>query len=90
VIYKKGYVPWRNDMTFEKMEIYEDVIWWDDMTYKLERWKDSYSKERLSDFIDYGLMGANHSSTPKFSDICSEIRKEAQPEIELKWKHKRN
>jgi hypothetical protein len=42
VIYKKGYVPWRNDMTFEKMETYDNVIWQDNMTYRLEHWKENW------------------------------------------------
>jgi hypothetical protein len=89
VIYKKGYVPWRNDMTFKKMEIYDDVIWQNNLTYKLEHWKDEYSKERLYDFLDTGLIGMDYANTPKFSNILSGISKEAQPERELKWRQKK-
>jgi hypothetical protein len=69
------------------METYGRVIWQDNMTYRLEHWKEEYSKDRLSVFIDYGLMGANHSSAPLFSKIVSEISDEAHPERELKWKN---
>jgi hypothetical protein len=84
VIYKKGYVPWRNDMTFEKMETYDNVIWQDNLTYKLEHWKDNYSKQSLILFID--VMGTNFNITPKFSKIESEISKEAQAEVDAKKK----
>jgi hypothetical protein len=87
VIYKKGYVPWRNDMTFEKMVIDPDEIQWkDNAIYKLEPWKEEYSKVRLDDFLDTGLIGLDYTKTPKFSKLLSEISKDAQPERELKWK----
>jgi hypothetical protein len=86
VIYNRGYVPWRNDMTFEKMETYDKVIWQDNLTYKLERWKEEYSKMRLDDFIDIGIDVS--SKLPKFQQITIETGRDAQPERELKWKHK--
>jgi len=91
VIYKKGFVPWRNDMDFMNptWELYDNIIWQNNMLYKLDRWKEGYSKMRLDGFIDVGLIGANSTSTPKFSDIKSEIGKKAQPEIELMWKPKK-
>lgn len=91
VIYKKGYVPWRNDRSFmnPKWTEYKKNIWQNDMTYRLDIWKVEYSKDMLDGFIDIGLIGANSTSTPKFSDIKSDIRKEAQPERELKWKQKK-
>jgi len=84
VIYKKGYVPWRNDMTFEKMETYDKVIWQDNMTYKLEHWKKEYSKERQSLFLGHGIMGIDFDKVPKFSAIKSAISKEAQAEVDAK------
>jgi hypothetical protein len=83
-VYKKGYVPWRNDMTFEKMETYDKVIWQDNMTYRLEHWKEEYSKERLSLFVY--LMGTDSNTTPRFSNIKKEISKEAQAEVDAKKK----
>lgn len=91
VIYKKGFVPWRNDRDFmnHTWELYDDIIWRNGMTYRLAHWREEYSKHMLDGFIDVGLIGANATSTPKFSDIKSEIGKEAQPEIELMWKPKK-
>jgi hypothetical protein len=91
VIYKKGYVPWRNDMNFmdPTWEHYKENIWQDNITYKLELWKEEYSKMRLDDFIDIGIIGANYTDTPKFSELKKELGQEAQPERELKWKPKK-
>jgi len=80
VIFKKGYVPWRNDMTFKEMKLFDKNIWQDDMTYRLEQWKEGYSKERLSLFID--IMGTDYNKTPRFSKIESEVSMEAQAEVD--------
>ena len=90
VIYKKGYVPWRNDMDFmnSKWTHYKKNIWQDDMTYKLEYWKEGYSKEGLSLFVN--VMGSDSNRTPKFSEIKSEISTEAQKEIDDKKKMKKS
>jgi hypothetical protein len=86
VIYKKGYVPWRNDMNFMNptWKHYEKNIWQDDMTYRLDHWKDEYSKMMLDDFIDIGIDVS--SKVPKFQQIKIETGRDAQPERELKWK----
>lgn len=90
VIYKKGFVPWRNDMTFEEMETYDKIIWQDDLTYKLESWRDSYSKLRLDSFVGYGIIGASFNKTPKFSTVQSDLSGEAQEEVDLKKKVLKN
>lgn len=90
VIYKKGYVPWRNDMDFKDKNwtLYDDIIWKNNMTYKLEHWKEEYSKLKRYDFISIGFIGANYTYTPQFQKIMNELDDEAKPERDLKWKKK--
>jgi len=81
VIYKKGYVPWRNDMDFMNptWERYNKNIWQDDLTYRLDHWKEEYSKNRLDGFIQiYGVS----SETPKFRKVYSETYDDAYKEIQ--------
>lgn len=81
LICKKGYVPWRNDMTFEKMETYDKIIWRNNMIYKLGHWKEEYSYAKLSNFIY--VSGSNTTITPIFSEYDLEISKMAQIEIDI-------
>ncbi len=84
VIFKKGYIPWRNDMNFQEMKKYKKVVWQDDLTYKLEHLKEGYSKLRLDMFVSTGIIGADFKVTPKFSNIQKELSKESQLEIDAK------
>lgn len=89
VIYKKGYVPYRNDMiSFEKRKLKKAVEWENRKAYRMEPLKDGYSKEILHNYLDSGLIGIS-SATPKFERILKQTGDEAQPEIELKWKKNR-
>ncbi|MFA7061456.1 MAG: carboxypeptidase-like regulatory domain-containing protein [Pedobacter sp.] len=85
VVYKKGFVPWRNDKNFKdkKWTLYDDIIWKNNITYRLEQWRDEYSKEALSLFIGSGIIGSNFNITPKYSTIKSAISKEVQTEIDM-------
>lgn len=78
LIYKKGYVPWRNDMDFKdkRWTLYDDILWKDNLTYQMERWKDVYTKRRLNGFVHTGFMG----STQRLNKIQSETMKEAREE----------
>jgi hypothetical protein len=93
VIYKKGYVPWRNDMDFMNptWKHYEKNKWQNNFTYKLAPWKEEYSKMMLDGFVNVGFMTfkVNNNDIPKFSELQKVLRKDAQPEIELKWKPKK-
>jgi hypothetical protein len=84
VIYKKGYVPWRNDMDFfnPTWRHYEKNIWQDNLTYRLNRWKEGYSKEKLDGFICGGIDIS--SKIPIFQKRQIELSKEVQQEIDLK------
>ena len=90
IVYQKGYVPWRNDMDFTNptWEHYDKNIWKNDLTYKLNPWKEGYSKLRLDSFVGYGIIGADFNNTPKFSTISSELSKESQSEVDERKKKK--
>jgi hypothetical protein len=84
VIYKKGYVPWRNDMDFMNptWKHYEENIWQNNMTYKLNIFADKYTYGRLYSFLDYSIMGRGGTETPIFSELMRKISILEQAEIE--------
>ncbi len=84
VIYKAGYVAWRNDFIFPDWERRTDFKYRRGITIRLERFKESYSKEQHDYFIGSGIIGASFERTPKFSAISIMTSKEAQQEIEEK------
>jgi len=60
-------------------ERYNKNIWQDDLTYRLDHWKEEYSKNRLDGFIQiYGVS----SETPKFRKVYSETYDDAYKEIQ--------
>lgn len=89
VIYKKGYIPWRNDRDFKDKlwSLYDKIIWQDNLTYRLDHWNNDYSKEALSLFLT--VMGTSHTVTPKYSKIESEVSKEVQAEVDARRKGKK-
>lgn len=79
VVYKKGYVPWRNDMNFKDMIKYDKNAWENNMTYRLEYLKEGFSKRRIDVFVSTGLIGIG-GETPKFTEVMSEIGNESRKE----------
>lgn len=70
IIYKTGYAPWRNDIDFKASAIlHNKVIWQDNLTYRLDPWREELSKELLRIHLTYRLAGANNLSTPRFSKM---------------------
>jgi hypothetical protein len=84
VIYKAGYVAWRNDFIFPEWKKRTDFKFKKEVTFKLERFKEYYSKEQHHYFIGTGIIGDNFERTPKFSAIRRKTSREAQQEIEEK------
>jgi hypothetical protein len=89
VIYRKGYVPWRNDRDFKDKlwSLYDKIIWQNNLTYRLEHWNNEYSKEALSLFLN--VMGTDFNNTPKYSKIESEAFREGQAEVDARRKGKK-
>jgi hypothetical protein len=90
VIYRKGYVPWRNDSDFMNptWELYDNIIWKNGLTYKLKYLKEPYSKLRLDMFVGHGVIGASFNQTPIYSKIMSELSRESQIEVDKSKKLK--
>jgi hypothetical protein len=68
VVYKKGYVAWRNDYLFPGYQRREGFQWQDGNVFKLERFK-KYSHDRHIMFIDGGL---SLTSSSKLQQAFSE------------------
>ncbi len=83
VIYKQGYVAWRNDTVFPSFEKRKDYdVWQHGHVYKLERFKDGYSRFRHAMFMDTGIIGASYEKTPRFEEATTFENKAAGPEID--------
>jgi hypothetical protein len=89
VIYKKGYVAWRNDYIFPDYQRRDTFQWRDGQVFKLERYK-KYSHSRHISFLHGGLSlnsSLNLSSAyewefslaRKEEDIAREKRKTKKP-----------
>ena len=83
IIYKRGYVAWRNDTIFPSFEKRKDYdVWQHGYVYKLERFKEGDSRFKHSMFMHTGFGGASYQRTPRFEDATTFENKAARPEIE--------
>lgn len=66
IIYKAGYIPWRNDLVFpgDKNIHNKDHEWKNNVTYKLDVFTDKYTAIQLWRFMDYGIIGRGGNETP--------------------------
>jgi len=55
VIYKRGYVAWRNDFIFPGWKKRTDFKYQSDMVIKLEKFREEFSHKEHLDFIEYGV-----------------------------------
>jgi hypothetical protein len=78
IIYKKGYVPWRNDLIFPSTNLVKKNEWNNDVTYKLEVFSDEYSYSHLYNFINSFIIDLG--SKPEFHTIHNEISDKAVDE----------
>jgi hypothetical protein len=76
VVYKEGYVAWRNDYIFQTLEK-RKYITVSSRTIKLERFKDYYSKEKHHSFMSQGLIGVTLEKTPKYFEAEGKELEEA-------------
>ncbi|MBI5748932.1 MAG: carboxypeptidase regulatory-like domain-containing protein [Nitrospinae bacterium] len=84
VVYKAGYVAWRNDFIFPGWKKRTEFKYQNNQIVKLEKWKEGYSYEEHHSFMTYGIMGDSLDKTPKFSKAASEESKKAQQEVNKK------
>lgn len=85
IIYKEGYIPWRNDMIFPggTDKLSKNHEWNNNATYKLELMNNSISIEQLSDFIDYGMM-FGIDEVPMFHKLIGKMQSSAHDEVQKK------
>jgi hypothetical protein len=82
IIYKEGYIPWRNDMTFPGGHKDKDNEWKNNATYRLDVFTDKYTDGQLSDFIDHGMiLGIGRGESQKFSEIARKLSGKSIDEI---------
>jgi len=86
VIYKVGYVAWRNDYIFPGWEKRSDFKYRNGMVIALKKFQDTFSHEEHHSFMGYGIMGSSFERTPKFSKVLNHELNKALREIEQKKK----
>jgi hypothetical protein len=84
IIYKEGYIPWRNDTKYPSTDIVKDHEWKDNMTYKLEVFTDDFSYEQLYGFLEFSIIGLGLKETSRFTDVMHKISGKRFEEIENK------
>jgi hypothetical protein len=89
VIYKAGFVAWRNDFIFPGWEKRTDFKYENGLVIKLEKFKEGFSYEEHHGFMDLGIIGASLERTPKFNKALSIELSKALRQIENK-KRKNN
>lgn len=63
VIYKRGYVAWRNDFIFPGWKKRTDFKYQNDIVIKLEKFREEFSHKEHLDFIGHGI--SYYMSDPK-------------------------
>lgn len=73
IIYKEGYIPWRNDMIFPggSSKLAKQHEWNDKVTYKLDMFTYKYTYGQLYQYLDHGVIGLGYA--PIFHKILNEI-----------------
>lgn len=66
IIYKEGYIPWRNDSVFPSCNTVKNNEWKNDVTYRLKIFTDEYTYQQLYSFLDFGIIGGDGLRTPIF------------------------
>ena len=84
IIYKEGYIPWRNDAIFPSSDIVKDNEWKDNVTYKLDILTNKFTYVQLYDFLDYSIIGLGLKESSIFSDLMHKISVKRFEEIESK------
>lgn len=82
VIYKTGYIPWRNDMVFPGGQITKDHEWNNNLTYRLDVFTDKFTYRQLNSFLSYGIKVSGDRETPTYDNLMHQISVLEQTEIE--------
>jgi len=77
IIYKRGYMAWRNDYVFPgnyKRADYHE--WQDGYLYKLAPMKGPYSREGYRAFLRLGMFGFGNVQSVSYTNMVDEIEKD--------------
>lgn len=89
IVYKEGYLPWRNDSVFPGGNKTKDNEWVNNAVYRLEKYEDKYTFGQIESFIDSGIMGYDQNSLPLFTEkmrkLSSERRKRQDTLININF-----
>ncbi len=67
VLYRSGYIAWRNDIIFPVFDKRADYsVWMNDYIYKMKGFKDNFSRENHQMFIGHGIMISGLNLVPMF------------------------
>jgi len=73
VIYKKGYIAWRNDILFPNFIKRTDYdTWKNNYEYKLDKFKEGYPKDKHQMFMGHGIMIDGLNKVPKFHKVLND------------------
>ena len=83
IIYKEGYIPWRNDMIFPggSSKLAKQHEWNNNVTYKLDVFTNKYAYGQLYEFMDYGIIGSGGRDTPIFNELHQKLSVQRSAEI---------
>ncbi len=73
LIFKEGYVPWRNDMEFPSIAIVKDHEWKNDLTYKLDYFTNKYTYAQLRTFVGTAIYHIVHKRAPIYDNVYNNI-----------------
>lgn len=81
LIYKDGYIPWRNDSIFSNKDTHR-VVWENNITYQLNHFSSEYTAIQLRDYLSSIIIGLG--DVPKYHEIYNTISRKARDENEAK------
>jgi DNA-binding protein len=81
IIYKEGYIPWRNDAIFPSCNLVKKNEWENNVMYRLDVYTNAYTYSQIDRFLNYGIMG--HSDAPFFYKISNKVSVVANDESRL-------
>lgn len=73
LIYKEGYVPWRNDMVFPVLAFVKDNEWKNNVTYRLDYLTKGYTYDQISSFISHYIYHLVHTKAPIYDNIYDNL-----------------
>lgn len=82
IIYKEGYISWRNDQIFPSCNKVKNNEWNNNVTYRLDVFDTKYSYEQYYQFLDSGIIGLNN--TPIFDKIHNKVHSLKVDELRAK------